>query len=859
MPASRCSALPASARRLLSALSLVALGMVALPADAVAQNGTVSGAVTNAAGGAPLTGGTVRFCTAASVCTSIAVDGSGQYSISLAAGTYFASTLNFNTQGFVNEIFDNVPCAGPCQVSTSIANGTPIVVPAGGTVTGRNFGLATGGVITGVVTDAASGAPLANVSVNIRTRVGTLNVSVGTTATNASGVYTFGALATATYTASTSNSLGYVNEIYDDVLCLGGCNTTTVLNSGSPIPVTIGATTSGRNFALTLGGQITGNVTNSLTGLPIASATVNVVMKQGTTLVSLGGAATNASGDYTIRGLPTGTYYLFTSVSNVINEFYDNQQCPGVCNSNLAAATTPVAVVAGGTVASRNFALDPGGAISGTVTAAGTGLPVNNVAIGVYRQSAPSTATLVQFSNTDATGAYTVAGLPTGTYFAVAFPPSPFATETFGGTFCFCSSSEILASTPISVTSGATTSGRNFALDLGVSVSGTVTEDGSGVPVANAFVGFYTDTPVPRFLGFTTTNAVGLYNLTGLPPGTYFITVETPGYRAEAFNNVTCPSTSFCTAAFVIANGTPITLAAGGAAANINVGLAAAPTVPTPNGPTITSVTVAAGVLSIAWTPASFGPPATSFRLEAGLTSGSTAVTFPTAATSLTLPGVPPGTFFIRVRAINASGLGGTSQEVTLNVDAAGNMRPTTPVSLVAWTTGSKLSVTWANGSLGPNPTSYVLEVLAASGGAPIVTLPVTNRHFLFNGVPPGFYFLRVRSRAATQVSLPTTEVMINVGNVPAPPGPPQNFSVSISGSTVTFTWTAPVVGVPTTYVLEAGTATGLSNIAVFNTGSAATQLVIPGVPPGTFFVRLRARNAQGNSPPSTERSFTIN
>ncbi|MGD9902717.1 MAG: fibronectin type III domain-containing protein, partial [Vicinamibacterales bacterium] len=90
-----------------------------------------------------------------------------------------------------------------------------------------------------------------------------------------------------------------------------------------------------------------------------------------------------------------------------------------------------------------------------------------------------------------------------------------------------------------------------------------------------------------------------------------------------------------------------------------------------------------------------------------------------------------------------------------------------------------------------------------------------------------------------------SNEALINVGNVPAPPAPP-GLSHTVAGSLVTFTFTPPASGVPTSYVLEAGSAPGLRDITTFDTGSAATVLSVPGVPPGAYYVRVRSRNAAG-------------
>jgi hypothetical protein len=53
--------------------------------------------------------------------------------------------------------------------------------------------------------------------------------------------------------------------------------------------------------------------------------------------------------------------------------------------------------------------------------------------------------------------------------------------------------------------------------------------------------------------------------------------------------------------------------------------------------------------------------------------------------------------------------------------------------------------------------------------------------------------------------------------------------------------------------VLEAGSFTGAANLANIDTLSTATSFFAPGVGSGTYFVRVRAKNACGVSAPSNE------
>ena len=72
-------------------------------------------------------------------------------------------------------------------------------------------------------------------------------------------------------------------------------------------------------------------------------------------------------------------------------------------------------------------------------------------------------------------------------------------------------------------------------------------------------------------------------------------------------------------------------------------------------------------------------------------------------------------------------------------------------------------------------------------------------------------------------------------------PTAPTGLAVVVAATTVQLTWNPPPQGTPTSYVIEAGSTPGASNLAVVDTGSPATSLTAP-VPPGTYFVRARAR-----------------
>ena len=90
-------------------------------------------------------------------------------------------------------------------------------------------------------------------------------------------------------------------------------------------------------------------------------------------------------------------------------------------------------------------------------------------------------------------------------------------------------------------------------------------------------------------------------------------------------------------------------------------------------------------------------------------------------------------------------------------------------------------------------------------------------------------------------------------------PAAPSNLTFTTAGTTVTLSWSAPSGGDPaTSYVVEAGSAAGLANLAAFDTGSALTSLSVNNVPNGLYFVRVKARNSAGLSTPTNEVQITV-
>ncbi len=198
----------------------------------------VSGTITNAAGGTPLSTITVELVTQGGKVAATAIsDVLGRYIVkNVPAGTYFARTVN--DRGFVDEVYLNAGC-GTCDPRS----GAPIVVSSTTDVGGIDFTLASGGMISGVVSDT-NGVRLVNVPVSLF--AGT-NTFAGVKTSSKTGRYR-ATLPAGTYRALAEATTTNGSEVYSEMPCTSaGCDP----SIGTAMTVTSGSITSGIDFTLT--------------------------------------------------------------------------------------------------------------------------------------------------------------------------------------------------------------------------------------------------------------------------------------------------------------------------------------------------------------------------------------------------------------------------------------------------------------------------------------------------------------------------------------------------------------------------------------------------------------------------------
>jgi hypothetical protein len=188
--------------------------------------------------------------------------------------------------------------------------------------------------------------------------------------------------------------------------------------------------------------------------------------------------------------------------------------------------------------------------------------------------------------------------------------------------------------------------------------------------------------------------------------------------------------------------------------------------------------------------------------------------------------------------------------------DQANLVAPGAPGNFTATSSGSTVFLSWSAPS-GDPAASYNIEAGSAPGLANLANFNTGNSltSYSTGGVGAGTYYVRVRAVNGAGVSSPSNEVALVVGGATGGcAGPPSNLTpVAQSAGFISFSWSAPTTGAATSYVIEAGSAPGLSNLANFDTNSPATTFSANGIGAGSYYVRVRSRSTCGTSAPSNE------
>ncbi|MGL4256337.1 MAG: MSCRAMM family protein, partial [Microbacterium sp.] len=299
-------------------------------------------------------------------------------------------------------------------------------------------------------------------------------------------------------------STGFVSEWWADALDE---------ESAAPLTLEAGAILTDISPVLTLGGSISGAVTDA-GRTPIENVTVTAFQPE--TMNASASVFTDAAGAYTLAGLPAGEYLVefqtWNTGANLVGEWWDDAARP----ENATRVTVAVAEDAGGVDA----ALALGNSVSGVVTDS-DGSPLPSVVVDLFT----ATGEYVSAAWTDGDGAYTVGGLPDGEY-RIRFNPENSSVDVAGEWWDDAAAEEDAA--VVNLSGGANLIGISPQLDPAAVVTGTVT-DASGALIAQATVSAYTyDDEAGGWWTWAASTVVaedGTFVLGSLRPGSYKIQV----------------------------------------------------------------------------------------------------------------------------------------------------------------------------------------------------------------------------------------------------------------------------------------------------------------------------------------------
>lgn len=178
---------------------------------------------------------------------------------------------------------------------------------------------------------------------------------------------------------------------------------------------------------------------------------------------------------------------------------------------------------------------------------------------------------------------------------------------------------------------------------------------------------------------------------------------------------------------------------------------------------------------------------------------------------------------------------------------------PSTPTGLRADVQGSSVSLTWNAPATGGTPIGYEMEAGTQPGLADVGAVATIGTALAFSGVPDGRYYVRVRTTNSGGISAPTADLMLHVGCAGAPAAPTA-LNTMVVGRVVGADWT--VEPGTTSTILELGYAP--SQTALTARYAAPTAGLSVTAPPATYYVRVRAVNACGQSAPSVERIVVV-
>lgn len=507
---------------------------------------TISGTVTDEGSGTLIAGIEVCSTEVSGPQTCVSSDASGEYQITglPESGEVYVSTLE--TASYPRQAWPDVNTGEPgLQESIDLSAGDR---------TDINFALVPGFRITGAVTGPGGstvdsfGVEFTRSTAQGRTYIGGISHSDGSFESSVMVAGDYKILVTTQ--GAVADPDRYVDQLFDSISCIDRqCD----LDSQGTAISLVDADIDIGTIELQAGYVITGTLTDSATTDPVPDGSVFIqVFDLGGSFVASTGVS---GGEYATDALPDGDYrVLFNSTSTdgpYLKQIYDGIDCGSACDPASQGATVTLA----GADFTINAALSEGGVVSGSVSSADAGLPIE----GEVRLLSTA-GDILRTQAIEADGSYSIEGLDPDdylVYFQSGGASTSYLDQLHDGVTCPNMGCNVIAlGTPVTVSAAQETI-INAQLQPGALLTGTVARAGGGsatdvnVELFDAIGNWVAVSPLDENGEYALTAVPGSYKLQASPYGSDGDLVR------QMYNGIDC--VMFCN----LQNADTIDLAAG--------------------------------------------------------------------------------------------------------------------------------------------------------------------------------------------------------------------------------------------------------------------------------------------------------